>query len=186
MTKAPVAAKASAGALRLNLGGMGEGFRESQIPGFKTVDLRDGADFVADVKDLGFIPNGAVEEIYASNVLEHFPHKETVTVLKEWKRVLAPGGLLWISVPDFDASVRLYQQHGMVNWVKFLIWGDQEHQLNYHYINFTWATLAKALYDAGFSECVKVEHLPYGVRDASEIVDSYFKKPISLNVKAIA
>jgi predicted SAM-dependent methyltransferase len=173
-------------AIRLNLGGAGEGYRNGRIPGFKTVDLREGpsTDIVANVENLAFCKMDSVQEIYASNILEHFPHTQTVRVLKEWHRVLVPRGTLYVSVPDFDACVRLYQKLGLVPWVRFLIWGDQEHPLNYHYINFTFATLAEAVMNAGFSDIKRIEHLPFGNQDASEIVDNVEHKPVSLNCVA--
>lgn len=173
--------------VRLNLGGAGEGYLNGRLPGFKTVDLREGpeTDIVSNVKDLSFCQENSVQDIYASNVLEHFPHTETLSVLKEWHRVLKPKGTLYVSVPDFDACVRLYQRHGLIEWVTYLIWGDQAHPLNYHYINFTSATLLKLLYDAGFSDAKRVRHFPFGVKDASEHLDNVERLPISLNVEAI-
>ena len=172
--------------LRLNLGGAGEGFREGRITGFKTVDLRPGpnTDIVGNVKDLSFCKEGTVWDIYSSNVLEHFPHTETLTVLKEWHRVLKPGGTLYLSVPDFEACVKLYQFHGLALWVQYLIWGDQAHPLNFHYINFTCATLSKLLSDAGFSDIRRVKQLPLCVKDASEHKDNFLGISISLNMEA--
>lgn len=188
MTNAPAEAESlpngSAGALRLNLGGAGEGFREAKVPGFKIVDLREDADFVCDASDLRMFKDDSASEIYASNILEHFSLTRTVDVLKEWRRVLVQGGKLWLSVPDFEQSVRLFQKCGLVPWVQYLIWGDQKHPLNFHYVNFTWATLSHALYQAGFSRFKKLDDLPYGVKDASTIVDSREGKRISLNAEA--
>lgn len=172
--------------LRLNLGGAGEGYLDGRIEGFKTVDLREGknTDIVANVRDLSFCADKSVEDIYASNVLEHFPHGETLSVLKEWYRVLSVGGTLYVSVPDFDACVRLYQQMGLTPWLQYLIWGDQAHLLNYHYINFTCATLSKLLNDAGFSDIKRVLEFPFGNKDASIHRDNLMGIRISLNMEA--
>ncbi len=172
--------------LRLNLGGAGEGYISGRIPGYKTLDLREGpdTDFVGDVSDLSRFKDNSVAELYASNVLEHFPIAKTIDVLKEWHRVLIPGGRLRVSVPDFDACVRLYLKLGLTRWVQYLIWGDQQHPLNYHYINFTAATLGRLLYDAGFSDSIRVKSFGL-VHDASDHVDNIFREPISLNMEAI-
>jgi ubiquinone/menaquinone biosynthesis C-methylase UbiE len=106
-------------------------------------------------------------------------------VLKEWRRVLKKGGLIRISVPDFDASVRLYLKCGLVPWVQYLIWGDQKHELNFHYINFTWPVLSHFLYQSGFENPRRVARFPYG-KDASAHIDNKEGKPISLNVEAVA
>lgn len=175
-------------ALRLNLGGAGEGNNDAKIPGFLTVDLREvpDTDIVSNVRDLRMFKDGTVDEIYASNVLEHFPHTDTVDVLKEWRRVLKKGGLLRVSVPDFDASVRVYLKNGLLPWVQYLIWGDQKHELNFHYINFTWPLLAQCLAKAGFQDAKRVDFFPYAIKDASSLLDSRDLKPISLNVEAVA
>src|SRR5207249_3890671 len=36
--------------------------------------------------------SGSADLIYASHVLEHISHRETLSVLQEWRRVLKPGG----------------------------------------------------------------------------------------------
>jgi hypothetical protein len=52
--------------------------------------------------------DGSVEEVRASHVLEHFSHRDTFEVLKEWVRVLRPGGCIKVAVPDFDYIVSAY------------------------------------------------------------------------------
>lgn len=171
--------------LKLNLGGMGEGFLDGKIPGFLVMDLRPGADIQGDCSDLSRFESESVEEIYASNILEHWPIADTVKVLKEWNRVLKPGGKLYVSVPDFDATVRLYQRVGLTEWIKYHLWGDQKHPLNYHYVCFTLATLSKDLLDAGFSDMKRVKTFGIGERDGSLNINTVTLEPISLNVVAI-
>lgn len=171
--------------IKLNLGGAGEGKASYRVPGFLTVDLRNegDTDVVSDVSDLSMFKDSSVEEIYSSNVLEHFPHVDTVKVLKEWCRVLKPQGKLWLSVPDLMASMRLLQREGQTEWVTYLLYGDQLHPLNFHYINFSFGYLAQKVVEAGFSDIKRLEKLPYGVQDASEHRDNHLGQRISLNVE---
>lgn len=170
--------------LRLNLGGMGEGYLNGRIPGFQTMDLREGADIVGDCSDLSRFESGSADALYASNILEHWPIAKTVQVLREWYRVLRPGGILYVSVPDFDTAVRIYQRNGLTEWLKYHLWGDQKHALNYHYVCFTFASLAKDLYDAGFSDVKRVKMFNIGENDASHHIDTIGRELISLNVVA--
>lgn len=173
------------GPLRLNLGGIGEGFLDGGIDGFKTVDLRAGADFQRDASDLSIFPDASVETVYASNILEHWSLNKTMEVLKEWNRVLKPGGWLYVSVPDFHRAVEMYQRSGLTLWLRYHLWGDQKHALNYHYTCFTLATLSKDLLDAGFRDVKRMLEWPFKVCDGSQNVDTIEKKPISLNVGAL-
>ena len=73
-----------------------------RLPGFETLDIVGGpnVDYVWDAsKRLPFKDN-TFDLIYASHVLEHIPWYKTEEVLKEWVRVLKPGGILEIWVPD--------------------------------------------------------------------------------------
>jgi SAM-dependent methyltransferase len=73
-----------------------------RVPGFETLNIVAGrnVDYVADAsRTLPFLSN-TFTTIYASHVLEHVPWYQTETVLREWVRVLRPGGRLEIWVPD--------------------------------------------------------------------------------------
>lgn len=172
--------------IRLNLGGAGEGFVDSSVDGFLSVDLRDGpgTDVIADASDLSLFKDNSVEIVFASQILEHWPIARTVDVLKEWRRVLKPGQKLYVSVPDFDAAVKLYQKYGLIPWLKYHLWGDQKHPLNYHYVCFTFASLAKDLVDAGFSNVQRIKNFPFEVKGGSTLLNTLTLEPISLNVEA--
>ena len=75
-------------------------------PGFIGVDRKFGSE----VYPLAY-PDESVDEIRASHILEHFGHGQTLHVLKEWVRVLKPGGTLSVAVPDFDKIVSLYHHN---------------------------------------------------------------------------
>ncbi len=64
---------------------------------------------VADLSTLPMFETGSADLVYACHVLEHFPQEEQRTVLWEWARVLKPGGVLRIAVPDFDKLLTIYQ-----------------------------------------------------------------------------
>jgi SAM-dependent methyltransferase len=55
--------------------------------------LPDGSTHKLSFKDNEF------DFLYASHVLEHFSN--TIEVLKEWLRVVKPGGYVYFAVPDF-------------------------------------------------------------------------------------
>ena len=54
------------------------------------------------------IKDDSVDEIRCSHALEHFPHGRLADVLADWVRVLKPGGVLRIAVPDFAKIAENY------------------------------------------------------------------------------
>lgn len=172
--------------LKLHIGSTGHGSKSARIPGFLNVDLRVGpdTDIVEDASDLKSVASSSAREIYASHILEHFSHTKTVDVLKEWRRVLKNGGKCYVSVPDFDKMVNLYKSHGMVDFVRNLLYGDQGYDLAYHYTSFTFASLAKACYEAGFSDIKRIQEMPYGLKNCSKLVDTVTGSLIFVHVEA--
>ena len=170
--------------LRLHIGCKGR-----RIDGFKRLDIvqHGDVDYVQDAADLSNFADGTVDEIYASHVIEHIPKPGLAGALEEWNRVLKKGGVMWVSVPDFDRVVGLYLKCGKVLslWFDHLIHGDQETPYDFHYHCFTYQTLSGFLSKAGFEKIREIENLPYGVQDASRISDSMFNEPISLNMQAV-
>ena len=45
-------------------------------------------------------PDNSFDEIRASDIIEHFSYRKTIDVLKEWCRVLKPGGKIYIQCPN--------------------------------------------------------------------------------------
>jgi len=125
------------------------------IPGFVHIDAinHPHVNHVASIDNLHFIDNDSVDLIYNCHVLEHFKRCEVMHVLNEWKRVLKPGGVLRISVPDFASLCDVYQRHG--NQLKLVIgplFGRQDYLYNIHYNAFDYQTLSNALGEAGFGQ----------------------------------
>ena len=86
--------------MRLNLGA-----GDWRPDGWVTVDVED-----ADVRhDLAVTPwpfaDGAADAILASHILEHVTRDQAARFLAECARVLAPGGVLAIAVPDMDRFI---------------------------------------------------------------------------------
>lgn len=126
------------------------------IPGFYHVDALafPHVDHVGPVEDLGFLPANSVKLIYACHVLEHFGRNEVASVLAEWCRVLAPGGVLRLAVPDFEAAATLYKMPGNgieLQHILGLVCGGQRDKYDYHKVIFDEQSLTDALLAAGFA-----------------------------------
>ena len=109
-----------------------------------------GADLVADITNLAAFEDGSVQIIYACHVLEHIPRPQVAGVLAVWRKMLVPGGILRLAVPDFDAVARLYLNHVPMQRLAGLLHGRQNAAWNTHYAVYDWHLLCHLLSEAGF------------------------------------
>lgn len=128
------------------------GCGKRHIPGFVHIDAIDypHVDHVATIDNLSFIQDESVDLIYNCHVLEHFKRRDVPRVLKEWHRVLRPGGILRISVPDFAQICEVYRQFEKLDLVIGALFGRQDYLYNIHYNVFDFESLSRNLVDAGF------------------------------------
>lgn len=61
---------------------------------------RNMPDVFGDGRRLNY-PDNHFDELRSSHVLEHIPQQECLKTLREWHRVLEPGGIIRVIVPDF-------------------------------------------------------------------------------------
>jgi predicted SAM-dependent methyltransferase len=156
--------------------------------GWKTFDIEPGPeiDFTGDCKDLSQFADGSIEIIYASHVLEHVPYNfAMLKTLKEWFRVLKPGGTVMISVPDLETLCRLFLHPQMNTEHRFhimrMMFGGQIDTHDFHNVGLDWNFLASYLQEAGFTEVTRVPE--FGLfKDTSAL--KFCGVPISLNVTA--
>lgn len=107
------------------------------------------------VDNLCNFADGSASLIYASHVLEHFGRYEVEEVLREWHRVLAPGGVLRVAVPDFAAVVEMYEHEGLrdgKSGLVGLICGGQRNEFDFHKIVFDEPFLSYLLTKTGFRD----------------------------------
>lgn len=123
------------------------------------LDIDSGCkpDIVASLTDLGEI--GAFDLVYCSHCLEHLYPYEVPAALAEFRRVLKPGGLAVIIVPDLE-DVRptedfVYESPGGPICGLDMYYGKtsliEASPYMAHHCGFVSATLGKALDAANFS-----------------------------------
>ena len=127
------------------------------IPGFVHVDTRELAhvDHVSRAETLEFAESNSVDLIYFSHLLEHYDREHFIEPLREWLRVLRPGGVLRPPVTDFAACANSYHEQGLadgLSGVVGLIVGGQRDEYDFHQMIFDEAFLTAALLQVGFSE----------------------------------
>jgi predicted SAM-dependent methyltransferase len=176
--------KSVAQPLRLNIGGT------EPREGWRILNIWPGpdVDFVGGCHDLSQFASGSVAEIYASHVLEHLSHnREFVGTLREFHRVLAPRGMLRISVPDMETLCRLFVHPALDTDQRYkvmeMMFGGQLDTHDFHKIGLSWSLLETVLKQAGFTSVRRVPGFDLFANDCSTI--RFCGVPISLNVEAV-
>ena len=114
------------GAIRLNLG-----CGQKIWPGFVNVDLANNwsdvePDVIADVTGPLPFPDDYADEVHAYHLLEHLWRWKTADCLREWIRVLKPGGLLVLEMPCLDKIAKIIA-HSIIDRTplnpRMSIWG---------------------------------------------------------------
>lgn len=99
---------------------------------------------MGDARSLPF-RTGSFSTVYASHVLEHFSRRESLTLLKEWVRVLSSGGELQLFVPNLEWSA-LQIVNGIADeFVMNALYGRQDNHVDHHLTGFTPSVLTKLL-----------------------------------------
>lgn len=169
------------------------GCGDVSIPGFINIDSRqtEAAERVEDIGTLPTIPAGTVELIYASHCLDHFSRWDYPRVLKRWHELLAPDGILRLSVVDFGVIVSLYQSGTPVSELVGLLHARQDYESNVRKVSWDYASLETDLFNAGFGVVRRWEPTETGhgtIQDCSQARwprgDSTGRL-VSLNVEAV-
>src|ERR1700680_714098 len=166
------------------------------LPGFVHVDrvAFPHIDYVQDIARLPQFPDRSIEVIYASQVLTYFDREEVVPVLAEWRRALAPGGILRLSVPNFETVTTLYAAGLRLEWFLGTLYGrmsDGKGSYIYERTTYEEASIQRGLETAGFEgierwDWRETEHAEYD--DFSQAYFPHMEKDrgilMNLNVQA--
>lgn len=83
--------------------------------GWLTMDL-DGADIQWDLRYGMPFSENSIDQIYSSHFFEHLSASEASKLLKECKRVLKPGGIFSICVPNAKRYIEAYLNKDISFW----------------------------------------------------------------------
>jgi SAM-dependent methyltransferase len=164
--------------IRLNLG-CGDKILNDYI-NVDLIDERAGKkpNIMCDIRKLHVFSNDYADEILAVHVVEHFWRWEVVDILKEWHRVLKPGGKLILECPNFETACKeflkdpdKYSSSGKdgqrTMWVFYgdPAWRDP---LMIHRWGYTPRSLAKLMHEVGFIQ-LKKEPAQFKLREPRDM-----------------
>ncbi len=143
-------------------------------------------DVIGNCIDLKAFADESCSDVYCSHVLEHLSHVgELHQALSEFYRVLMPGGVLRVSVPDLRVLFSLFLDprcplEGRANLLRY-IYGGQIDNFDYHKCGFDLDILCANLMVVGFKDLTRVES--FGLfQDSSEIIIQ--EQRLSINIIA--
>lgn len=151
---------------KLNLGS-GWDIRE----GWVNIDMNasHNPDIVADATRLTQIEDNFAGYAVAQDILEHIHRDRCMTALREWNRVLRPGGLLEVRTTDVIEVVNLMNKPEWSNpdghnTLLRCMFGTQGYEGDFHLNGFTQIWLTDALVKAGF-DVVYIGHHDHWLLD---------------------
>lgn len=134
-------------------------------------------DVICDVRHLCYGANTA-DEILAVHVVEHFWRWEVVEILKEWVRVLKPGGKLILECPNLISACEAFlkdpdsaslpgPEGQRTMWV---FYGDPKWKdpLMNHRWGYTPLSLARVMHEAGLKD-LKQEPAQFKLREPRDM-----------------
>ena len=138
------------------------------MPGWINSDIKaePGVDIVADIRDGLPLESDSIDYAVAHHALPEIPFSEIVSALEELRRVLKPGGVLRLGLPDLDKGIEAYHRKDTKyfkvpdkdaktlggKFVTQMIWYGYSRSL------FTHEFIEEQLEKAGFS---RVDHCSY-------------------------
>lgn len=129
------------------------------LPGYRNIDRRyqPGVDEVNNIGLLQHYEPNSIEEIYACHCLDHFDRWTYKTVLKRWFDLLAPGGVLRISTPDFEATVQRYIDTANLGALIGQLYAGQDYEGNCRKWTWDFRLAMLELWNIGFRQIARYD-----------------------------
>jgi predicted SAM-dependent methyltransferase len=166
--------------LRKNIGkGLHLGAGASKLPGLINCDLYNPqADLKVDAVNLDMFADGSIDLIESHHMIEHLSFADAEKALKEWQRVLRPGGLLIITFPDITRICLRWLKYRIIYPIKprpeklarivQMIVGSQEHAGMFHKSAYDIILMRQLLTAYGFK--TEFSYAPYPRRTTPSLL----------------
>lgn len=156
--------------LKLNLG-----CGDKILPGYTNVDVASSRrgqapDVLCDLRSLGPFKDNSADEILSVHVVEHFWRWEVDAVLREWVRVLRPGGLMVLECPNLRAACEAFLAGQSDQRSMWVFYGDPRWQdpLMVHRWGWTPETLGALMRSVGLVN-VRQEPAQFKMREPRDM-----------------
>jgi predicted SAM-dependent methyltransferase len=167
-------------------------------PGYFHVDVTEGMPDLGAVCKMGDEPiplkDNSVEEILSNHSIEHVSWLKVDAVVRDWHRILKPGGRIFLRTPDLEFICKTYVEKkttresvldeqamverfgtvGPAEWANIKLFAGQNYVGNFHYLAFDMDMLTRFLQRNGFEKIQRLKILP--VFSPGEIQCEAYKK----------
>lgn len=146
------------------------GCGNNRFEGWINADIQPSSELIVFMERCLPFPDASLSRIYSEHVLEHVPYEVGLGFLKESLRVLEPGGVIRVAIPDLEDLVEGYARKDWRTRFDWTQWPDysflktRAHMIN---VGFRWwghqhlydrEELERVFVEAGFTNIVFREH----------------------------
>jgi predicted SAM-dependent methyltransferase len=135
------------------------------LKGFVHVDIEkfSHVDFVSKLHELEAFPGNSISEIYCSHAISYYSRSTIDQVLREWFRILAPKGKVFLTAPNFDSLIQIYNQTKSLGTIIGPLFGEWKNteSILYHRTVWTFTDLKSYLLKAGFINVEEFEPIDF-------------------------
>lgn len=144
------------------------GSGHAPIDGWINIDFEPPADVLVDLRFGIPVADGAVQAIYSEHLVEHVTLEGAAQMYREWRRVIAPTGVVRIATPDLERLVTDYRddwrsRHEWIHWPEYAFIDSPVRMINVamrawgHEYLYDFGELKLRLEEAGFSDVRRVD-----------------------------
>lgn len=114
-------------------------------------------DVIIDITEKLPFPDDALAEVFSCATLEHISLEEGKQAMREFFRILKPGGKVIIAVPDLNKIIANHRKGEYKKAILFFA-GAMKDEYDYHRYLYTADEMIGLLTEIGFSNCKEVDY----------------------------
>lgn len=104
------------------------------------------------------LADDSVDIVFSSHFLEHLTKTKGEQFLNDIYRIMKPGGLMRILVPDLDIAIQKFNQGEINETLDLFFYTSEEADFSAHKYNYTFGSLKTKLEEIGFKNVVRQSH----------------------------
>jgi len=111
-----------------------------------------------DLTDKIPLTDNSIDIVFSSHFLEHLTKTKGEQFLNDIYRIMKPGGLMRILVPDLDIAIQKFNQGEINETLDLFFYTSEEADFSAHKYNYTFGSLKTKLEEIGFKNVVRQSH----------------------------